>query len=75
MNLYLVAVLLQPTKKQRDDEGLGPELIVPATSVLAKDPQQMAMQITPLLPEKYKSVPLERLEVLYLPFQRASNSR
>lgn len=73
MDLYLVAVILNPTKKQRDDEGAVPTVIVQPTAVMAKDETQAAMKAHRLIPEEHSGKD-DRLEVRVLPF-RAVNAR
>lgn len=71
MELYLVAVILQPTKKQRDEEGAVATIIVQPTGVLAKDETQAAMKASRLVPEEHENKD-DRLEVRVLPFRSVS---
>ena len=71
MELYLVAVILQPTKKQKDDEGAVPIVVVQPTAVMAKDESQAAMKAFRFVPEEH-STKDDRLEVRVLPFRLAS---
>lgn len=71
MDLYLVAVILQPTKKQRDDEGAVPTIVVQPTGVMAKDEAQAAMKAHRLVPEEHAGKD-DRLEVRILSFHQAS---
>ena len=71
MELYLVAVILQPTKKQKDEEGAVPIVVVQPTAVMAKDESQAAMKAFRFVPEEH-STKDDRLEVRVLPFRLAS---
>lgn len=71
MELYLVAVILQPTKKERDDIGQGAIVVVQPQAVIAKDEQQAAMKAFRFVPEEHASKE-DRLEVRVLPFRSAS---
>ena len=71
MELYLVAVILQPTKKQKDEEGAVPIVVVQPTAVMAKDESQAAMKAFRFVPEEH-SPKDDRLEVRVLPFRLAS---
>lgn len=73
MDLYMVAVILVPTKKQRDDDGAVPTVIVQPTAVMAKDETQAAMKAHRLIPEEHSGKD-DRLEVRVLPF-RPVNAR
>lgn len=68
MELYLVAVILNPTKKQKDDDGAVPTVIVQPTAVMAKDETQAAMKAHRLIPEEHNGKD-DRLEVRVLPFR------
>lgn len=70
MDLYLVAVILQPTKKQKDEEGAVPTLVVQPTGVMAKDENQAAMKAHRLVPEEHAGKD-DRLEVRVLSFRNA----
>lgn len=71
MEPYLVIVMLQPTKKQRDEDGAVPTIIVQPTAVMAKDDAQAAMKAFRLVPEEHSGND-DRLEVKVLPFRAAS---
>lgn len=71
MELYLVAVILQPTKKMRDEEGAVPTIVVQPTGVLAKDETQAAMKASRLVPEEHDGKD-DRLEVRVLSFRSVS---
>jgi hypothetical protein len=66
--LYLVAVIRQPTKKQRDEEGAVPTIVVQPTGVMAKDDAQAAMEAHRLVPEEHAGKD-GRLDVRVLPFR------
>jgi hypothetical protein len=68
MDLYLVAVILNPTKKQKDEEGAVPVIVVQPTGVMAKDDTQAAMKASRLVPEEHAGKD-DRLEVRVLPFR------
>ena len=67
MELYLVAVILNPTKKQ-DEEGAVPTVVVQPTGVMAKDDSQAAMKAHRLVPEEHAGKD-DRLEVRLLLFR------
>lgn len=71
MELYLVAVILQPTKKERDDIGTGAIVVVQPQAVIAKDEQGAAMKAARLVPTEHADKD-DRLEVRVLPFRAAS---
>jgi hypothetical protein len=68
MEPYLVIVILQPTKKQKDDDGAVPTIVVQPTAVMAKDDAQAAMKAVRLVPEEHMDKE-DRLEVKVLPFR------
>jgi hypothetical protein len=68
MEPYLVCVFLRPTPKQAED-GEVAILVVPATTVLAKDNNQAAVKAMKLVGSEYDGKE-ERLEVRVLPFQK-----
>jgi hypothetical protein len=68
MDVYLVCVILNPTAKQRHDEGLVPQIIVQPTAVMAADESQASMKAFRLVPEE-QSANTDRLEVKVLPFR------
>ena len=72
MEVFLVVVLLHPTKKQRDEESLSAEILAGPVAVMAKNEQQVALQVASLIPEKHRQVPPDRLEVLAIPFRRVN---
>jgi hypothetical protein len=67
---YLVIVILQPTKKQKDDEGAVATIVVQPTAVMAKDDAQAAMKAFRLVPEEHANKE-DRLDVRVLPFRPA----
>lgn len=71
MELYLVAVILQPTKKERDDIGAGALVIVQPTAVVAKDEASATMKAARLVPEEHAGKD-DRLEVRVIPFRTAN---
>lgn len=74
MDLYLVAVILRPTKKQLDEEGTAACVIVQPQAILARDEQQAAMKAYRFIPEEHAGKE-DRLEVRVLPFGRAGAGR
>lgn len=74
MDLFLVAVILQPTKKQRDDDGIVPIVVVQPTAVMAKDEQQAAMKAFKFVPDEHNGKD-DRLEVRVLPFRAAAGNK
>lgn len=68
MDLFLVAVILHPTKKQRDDEGMQSIVIVQPQAVMAKDEMQASMKAFKFVPEEHSGKD-DRLEVRVLPFR------
>lgn len=68
MELYLVAVILTPTKKAKDEEGAVPTIVVQPTGVMAKDEAQAAMKAFRLVPEEYAGKD-DRLDVRVLSFR------
>jgi hypothetical protein len=71
MELFFVAIILNPTKKQVDEEGSSPVVIVQPTAVLAKNEQQAGMKAARLIPEEHANKE-DRLEVRILPFRKAN---
>jgi hypothetical protein len=63
-------VILNPTKKQRDEEGTPATVVVQPQAVMAKDEQQAAMKAVRFVPEEHADKD-DRLEVRVLPFRRA----
>ena len=70
MDLFLVAVVLRPTKKQLDEEGTAACVIVQPQAVMARDAQQAAMKAYRFIPEEHTGKE-DRLEVKVLPFRSA----
>ena len=68
MELYLVAVIGNPTKKQSHDEGTSPVVVVQPVAVMAKDENQAAMKAYRLVPEEWSGKE-DRLDVRVLPFR------
>lgn len=67
MEVFLVTVISMPTPKARNDDGATPTVIVPATTVIAKDKQQAAMKAMGLVPAEH-ATNVDRLEVRSIPF-------
>lgn len=68
MDPYLVIVILHPTKKQRDEDGAVPTIVVQPTACMAKDENHAAMKAVRLVPEEHSGKD-DRLEVKVLPFR------
>ncbi len=68
MEVFLVTVILQPTAKQRHDDGAVPQIIVQPQAVLAKDETQAAMKAHKFVPDEHADK-MDRLEVRVLPFR------
>jgi hypothetical protein len=69
MEVFLVVVILKPTKKAQDEEGAVPTIIVQPAAVMAKDEQNAAAKAYRLVPEEHAGKE-DRLEVRVLPFRR-----
>jgi hypothetical protein len=70
MDAYIVIVILQPTAKARHDEGAVPQIVVPLTTVIAKDEAQASMKAMRLVPEEHAEK-IDRLDVKVLSFRSA----
>lgn len=69
LDVFLVVVLLKPTVKQIEEEGLGAKIVAGPTAVTAKDREQAAMKAYRLVPEEHSDKE-DRLEVRVLPFAK-----
>lgn len=69
MELFFVAVLLSPTRKEVDEQGLGSKLIVEPKAVLAKDEAHAGAKALGLVPDEYANVAEERLDIRVLSFR------
>lgn len=69
MDLYLVAVILVPTKKQREEGEQQAMLVVQPTAVVAKDEQHATMKAIRLVPDEHANKD-DRLEVRVIPFRK-----
>lgn len=70
MDLYLVAVILNPTKKEREEDDGIPSIVVQPVGVIAKDEAHAAMKAMRLVPEEHTKKDA-RLEVRVFPFRNA----
>jgi len=70
VEVFLIAVILKPTKKQADEDGTSPQIIVQPQAVMARDEQQAAMKAFRFVPEEHAGKE-DRLEVRVLPFRSA----
>lgn len=68
MDVYLVCVVLNPTAKQKHDEGAVPTIIVQPVAVMAKDEAQAAMKAYRFIPEEHSGKE-DRLDVRVLSFR------
>lgn len=67
MKPYLVVVVLNPTKKQvEEDEGV-PQMVVQPVGVLAKNTEHAKMKAARMVPEEHADKD-DRLEIFVLPF-------
>jgi hypothetical protein len=71
MELYLVAILLQPTEKQKFDDGAVPTLIVQPTAILASSEAQAVAKAFKFIPEEHQGKE-DRLLARVLPFRAAA---
>lgn len=69
MEPYLVIVILNPTKKQAEEEGTVATIVVQPQAVMAKDEKHATVRAMRLVPEEYADKD-DRLEVRVLPFRR-----
>lgn len=69
MNLYMVAIILLPTAKEKHDAGTGPLVIVQPQAVMAKDENQAAMKAFRFIPEEHAGKE-DRLEVKVPPVSK-----
>lgn len=67
MNVFLVCVILKPTRKQADEEGTTATIVVQPQAVIAKDREQACMKAYRFVPEEHSGKE-DRLEVRCLPF-------
>jgi len=65
--IYLVAVIEQPTKKEKDENSAMPKLILEPTAVIAKDDKDAALKVA-MKNEKLRGLDQDRLEVIVRPF-------
>jgi hypothetical protein len=69
MEPYFVIVILQPTAKQKHDEGTVASIVVQPTAVMAKDEAGAAAKAMRLVPEEHAGKE-DRLEIRVLPFRQ-----
>lgn len=67
MKPFYIVVVLEPTKKQKEEEELTPSIIVQPTVVLAKDVESAKMKVVRLIPEEHVEK-TERWRVYVCPF-------
>ena len=67
MKLFEVAILLKPTKKEREDGSIGSVILNP-TSILSTDEQSAAISAVMDNASKLADVDRARMEVLVRPF-------
>lgn len=68
MELYLVAVILAPTEKQKFDDGAVPQIVVQPTAVLAKDEAGAGAKALGMVPQEHAGKD-DRLDVRVLSFR------
>ncbi len=69
MDLYLVAVILNPTPKEKHDNAAVPTIVVPATTVIAKDEANALAKALKLVPEEHANKDAQ-LEPRAIPFAK-----
>jgi hypothetical protein len=69
MELYMVAVILKPTDKQKYDEGTGSKVIVQPVAIMAKDEAMAGAKALNMVPDEFAGVSEERLDVRVLSFR------
>lgn len=69
MEVFLVCVVLVPTKKQKEEDEAQPMVVVQPTAVIAKDQNHATMKAARLVPEEHANKD-DRLEVRVIPFHR-----
>ena len=65
--LYWVAAVLEPNKKQRDEEGKMEELIMQPKIVVAKDDKSAAIKVV-MEATELKGKDLDKIQVVVRPF-------
>lgn len=65
--IFLVAVIEQPTKKQKEEENAMPKLVLEPTAVIAKDDKDAALKVA-MRSEALKGLDQNKLEVVVRPF-------
>lgn len=68
MEPYLVLVILNPTAKQKHDDGAVPAIVVQPTAVMATNEQNAGAKAFKLVPEEHAGKD-DRLEVRVIPFR------
>lgn len=69
MPLFEVVIMKKPLRKEKEEDGAMEELILPVTTVIARNGQAAAMQITVEKADLFKGQDMSRFEVLVRPFQ------
>lgn len=73
MQVYLTALILNPTEKQKYDEGAVPVVVGGGPHiVIAADEKQAAAKAMKNLPPEHEGKE-DRVEVAVLPFRRSGN--
>ena len=71
MNVYLAVLVLNPTEKQKYDDGTVPQVVGGGPHVvIASDDKQAAAKAMKYLPAEHEGKE-DRVEVLVMPFRRA----
>ena len=68
--LYLVAVVLKPSKKELRDDDASESIVVQPTAILAKTEQMAVVKALRLVQEEHAKKE-DRLEVRVIPFRRS----
>lgn len=71
MEAYLVIVLLQPTNKQKHDDGAVATIVVPVQAVVAKDEANALAKALKLVPQEHADKD-DRLEPRVIPFGKSA---
>lgn len=68
MPLFEVAILEEPSKREKERENKSEKLIMPPTPIIANDPQSAAIAVVLDKPEALKGIDKTRMKVLIRPF-------
>ena len=68
MPLFEVAILEEPSKREKERESKPEKLVMPPTAVIASDPQSAAISVVLDKPDVLAGVDRTRMRVLIRPF-------